>query len=316
MSASKAAETPQGVNAATALTLVELIWLEKRIEHWIRFGRVVEERILDRHRRVVCFAPGSVFAFVRWMGAFLIVLPFAAPYLLRDWPVIRKHAGSMTVLALTGFAVYNALAYYALQYTTAINALLLLSISPLFVAMWSFALFGDRLTARQFAGICVSIVGVLVIISRGSPAVLATIGINYGDVILIIALVIYAYYTVALRLRPAMHPLSFLAVGMDWGAVLLVPAVAWEVASGKTFALDTVTVASFAFVCVFPSLLAYLCFNRGVELIGANRAAPFLYLIPVFGSVMAIALLGERFEFYHAVSYALIFGGITIAARK
>jgi len=267
-------------------------------------------------RFVVGHIPPMSFAFVRWMGAFLIVLPFAAPYLLRDWPVIRKHAGSMTVLALTGFAVYNALAYYALQYTTAINALLLLSISPLFVAMWSFALFGDRLTARQFAGICVSIVGVLVIISRGSPAVLATIGINYGDVILIIALVIYAYYTVALRLRPAMHPLSFLAVGMGWGAVLLVPAVAWEVASGKTFALDTVTVASFAFVCVFPSLLAYLCFNRGVELIGANRAAPFLYLIPVFGSVMAVALLGERFEFYHAVSYALIFGGITVAARK
>jgi drug/metabolite transporter (DMT)-like permease len=186
----------------------------------------------------------------------------------------------------------------------------------LFVAVWSFALFGDRLTGRQFLGLCVSIAGVVVIVSRGSLAVLATIGFNRGDVIMIVALVIYAYYTATLRTRPAMHPLSFLAVGMGWGSVLLIPAVAWEIASGKTFVLDGTTLASFAFVCVFPSLLAYLCFNRGVELIGANRAAPFLYLVPVFGSVMAVALLGERFEIYHAIGCVLVFAGITAAARK
>jgi drug/metabolite transporter (DMT)-like permease len=103
---------------------------------------------------------------------------------------------------------------------------------------------------------------------------------------------------------------------MGLGALLLVPVVAWEIESGQTVVLDAVSLASFAYVCVFPSLLGYFCLNRGIELVGANRAAPFMHLVPVFGSVLAIALLGERFELHHAVGYALVFAGITIATRK
>ncbi|MGO9701097.1 MAG: DMT family transporter [Xanthobacteraceae bacterium] len=112
------------------------------------------------------------------------------------------------------------------------------------------------------------------------------------------------------------HPLSFLAVGMGWGALLLLPGVAWELAGGQTMVFDSVSLASVAYVCLFPSLLGYLCLNRGVDLIGANRAAPFMHLVPVFGSVMAILLLGEHFEIYHAIGYLLVFAGITVATRK
>ena len=113
-----------------------------------------------------------------------------------------------------------------------------------------------------------------------------------------------------------MHPFSFLAAGMGGGAFFLIPAMVWELYSGRTVTLDAESLASFAFVCVFPSLLGYLFLNRGIELIGANRAAPFIHLVPVFGSAMAILLLGERFELFHAVGYALVFAGITIATRK
>jgi drug/metabolite transporter (DMT)-like permease len=260
--------------------------------------------------------PPITLAFVRWAGATLLLLPFAVPYLVRDWPTIRKHAGTLTVIALTGFSAYNTLAYYGLQYTTAVNGLLLQSVGPLFVALWSFTLFGDRLTPRQAGGICVSLTGVVVIVCHGSLAVLLGIGFNRGDVWFLIALSIYGYYTAALRNRPPMHPVSFLTVCMGWGATMLIPAVVWELASGRTVVLDTVTLASFAFFCIFPSLLGYLFLNRGIELIGANRAAPFMHLVPVFGSVMAVAFLGERFEPYHAVGYVLVFIGITVAARK
>ncbi len=267
-------------------------------------------------RFVAGHVPPITLAFIRWGGAFLVLLPFAARHLVRDWPTIRKHAGLMTLLALTGFSAYNTMAYYGLQYTTAINGLLLQSVGPLFVAMWTFALFGDRLTLRQAGGICISLSGVLVIVCRGSLSVLLGIGFNRGDVWFLIALVIYGFYTAILRKRPVMHPFSFLAVGMGWGAVLLVPAVALEIASGRTIVLDAESVASFAYVCIFPSLLGYLFLNRGIELIGANRAAPFMHLVPVFGSVLAIMLLGERFELYHAIGYALVFAGITVATRK
>jgi drug/metabolite transporter (DMT)-like permease len=282
------------------LSLTSLFWA----------GNTVLGRFLAGH------VPPVSLAFIRWTGAFLIVLPFALPYLLRDLSVVRKHLGLMVVMAATGVSAYNSMAYYGLQYTSAINGLLLQSIGPLFVALWTFALFGDRLTARQAIGICISLAGVLVIITHGQFAVLVSIGFNRGDVWFLIALAIYGFYTAWLRKRPPMHPLSFLSVTMGFGALLLVPFMAWELSSGHRITFDAVSLASFAYVCVFPSLLGYLFLNRGIELIGANRAAPFMHLTPVFGSVLAIVGLGEHFELYHAIGYALVFTGITVATRK
>ena len=267
-------------------------------------------------RYLVGHIPPVTLAFVRWAGAALVLLPFAVPHLARDWPAIRKHAVLMTVLALCGFSTYNTMAYYGLKYTSAINGLLLQSFGPLLVALWSFALYRERLTPRQAGGVCISLVGVIVIVSHGSLDVLIGLGLNRGDVWFLIALLFYTYYTVALRQRPKMHTLSFLTVAMGWGAVLMLPAVAFELAGGPVLVLDTVTFASFVYVCIFPSALGYLFLNRGIELVGANRAAPFLHLVPVFGSIMAVALLGERFEVFHAVGYALVFTGITVATRK
>jgi drug/metabolite transporter (DMT)-like permease len=282
------------------LALTSLFWA----------GNTILGRFIAGH------VPPITLAFIRWAGACLILLPFAAPHLRRDWPVIRRHAGIMALLAFTGFSVYNTLSYYGLQYTTAINGLLLQSVAPLFVAMWTFALFGDRLTWRQAGGICISLTGVVVIVCHGSLAVLLDIAFNRGDVAFLIALVVYGFYAAFLRRRPDMHPFSFLAAGMGGGAVLLIPAVIWEISIGRTMVFDAESVASFAFICIFPSLLGYLFLNRGIELIGANRAAPFIHLVPVFGSAMAVALLHERFELFHAVGYALVFAGITVAARK
>ena len=267
-------------------------------------------------RFIVGHVPPMTLAFIRWSGATVILLPFAARHLARDWPLIRKHAGVMTLLAFTGFAIYNTLAYYGLQYTTAINGLLLQSVAPLFVAMWTFVLFGDRLTPRQAGGICVSLTGVTVIVCHGSLAVLLAIAFNRGDVSFLVALVVYGFYAAYLRKRPAIHPFSFLVAGMGGGALFLIPAMIWELSSGRTVTLDAESFAAFAFVCIFPSLLGYLFLNRGIELIGANRAAPFIHLVPVFGSVLAIVLLGEKFQLYHAVGYGLVFTGITVATRK
>jgi drug/metabolite transporter (DMT)-like permease len=260
-------------------------------------GNVVLGRFVAGH------IPPIALSFIRWSGAVALLLPFAARHLIRDWPVIRKQACLLAFLALTGFSAYNTMAYYGLQFTTAINGLLLQSVTPLFVALWTFVLFRDRLTLRQACGICTSLTGVLVIVCRGSLDVL-------------FALLIYALYTAMLRKRPLMHPLSFLTVGMGLGAVFLVPAMILEIAGGRNVTFDTESVLSFVYICIFPSLLGYLFLNRGIELVGANRAAPFMHLVPVFGSVLAIVLLGERFELFHAVGYALVFAGITVATRK
>jgi drug/metabolite transporter (DMT)-like permease len=267
-------------------------------------------------RFVAVYIPPIMLSVIRWGGAFIILLPFAARHLARDWPVIRRHIGLLTLLALTGFSAYNTMAYYGLHFTTAINGLLLQSVAPLFVALWSFVLFRDRLSVRQAAGILLSLGGVIVIVCHGSLEVLLTIAFNRGDLWFVVALLIYAFYAAMLRVRPPLHPLSFLAIGMGGGAVLLLPGLVLELAAGQFMVVDSITVLSLIYVCIFPSLLGYLFLNRGIELVGANRAAPFIHLVPVFGSVLAIALLGEQLHLFHAVGYLLVLAGIALATRR
>jgi drug/metabolite transporter (DMT)-like permease len=267
-------------------------------------------------RAAVGLVPPATLTFFRWALAFCVLLPFALPHVRRDRAAIRRHLGTIFLFALTGSAGYNVIAYLALHYTEAINSLLLQSVAPLFVALWSFVLFRDRLTLTQAAGITISMTGAFVIISRADLAVLAHLAFNVGDIMILVALVFYALYTALVRVRPAMHPLSFLAATIGASATLMVVPVGIELATGHVAVIGPATLAAFAYVAIFPSVLAYFCLNRGIELIGANRAAPFIHLMPVFGSILAILFLGERPQPFHAAGYALVLAGVALAARR
>ena len=157
----------------------------------------------------------------------------------------------------------------------------------------------------QVGGIATSLTGVL-----------ARFALNIGDVMIVAGLVLYGLYAALLQVRPAMHPLSFLAATIAASAVFMIAPVAVEVATGHVAVIDARTLAAFAYVGIFPSLAANFCFNRGVELIGANRAAPFIHLMPVFGSILAILFLGERPHLFHVAGYALVLIGVALAARR
>jgi drug/metabolite transporter (DMT)-like permease len=267
-------------------------------------------------RYVAGHVPPIALGTVRWIGATLIVIGFALPFLRADWKTIRANAGVLTLLSLTSISAFNTLTYYGLQYTEAINALLLGSTTPPFIAAWALLLFRDRLTRGQLTGMAVCIAGMVVIVCRGDLSALLAVRFNPGDIFILLALASYALYSVLLRLKPPMHPLSFLTLTMGWGSVLLLPVYALEIATGYVLRFDAITLLAVLYVIVFPSLLAHFFFFRGVELIGANRAAPWFYLTQVFGSVLAIAFLGERLHAYHIVGYVLIIAGITIATRR
>lgn len=268
--------------------------------------------VLGRH--VADTVPPVLLSLVRWGGACLLMLPFAWPHLKADWPTIRASKGRLLALSLTGIAIYHVISYYALGKTQAINALLIQSSGPLFVALWSLVLYGTRLSARQAVGIAVSLTGVLVIILRGDVATLHAVDLNLGDVLFLIGMLVFGFYS-ALR-RPAIHQLSLLTVIAGLAAAVLFPFVLAEAALVRAPTFDLTTGLSFLYVMTLPSAVAYLFFNRGVELVGANRAAPFFHLQPVFGSVLAIALLGESFRLFHLVGYALVLAGVFTAARK
>jgi drug/metabolite transporter (DMT)-like permease len=260
--------------------------------------------------------PPVTLAQIRWSCAALIMLAVSWRHLARDWPVIRANLPILIILSLTGITLYNTMSYYGLNYTQAINALLLQSSGPLLVGIWSLVLFRDRLTRAQLAGILISLLGVVTIITRGRPEVLFSLTLNRGDLWFIAAIGVYALYTVLLRKRPPIHFLSFLTFTITAGAVMLLPIFLVEFGAGYRLNPTPAAFAVIAYVIIFPSILAYFCFNRGVELIGANRAGQFFHLIPVFGSAVAILFLGERPEWFHGVGYALIVAGIVIAQRN
>jgi drug/metabolite transporter (DMT)-like permease len=267
-------------------------------------------------RYLAGMVPPFTLSFVRWGGASLLILPLAWRHLAADWPVIRRHIWMMLFLATTGISIYNTLAYYGLRYTQALNGLLLQSSTPLFVAIWSLLLLGVRLTWSQAFGIAVSLIGVFTILTHGDLAALAAIRFNKGDVFFAIALAIFGLYSALSVKRPAIHNLSFLAFTIGFGALSLIPLVVWDVLYSPPIVVKASSLLSLAYVAIFPSTLAYLCYNRGVQLIGANRSAPFFHLIPVFGAIMAIVFLGERPELFHLIGFALVLTGVFVAARK
>ncbi len=260
--------------------------------------------------------PPVTLSFLRWFLAFLIILPFAWKHLVRDWRAIRANLGIMIVLSVTGIGAFNTMQYWALEHTQALNTLLLQSAGPLFVAMWSLVLLGIRLTLAQAIGIALSLCGVLMILLHGDLTTLKNIEFNRGDLIFILALLMFGLYSVLSLKRPEIHGLSFVGFTFGAGAACLIPLYFWELAARPPIEFDAVNLLTLFYVAVFPSTVAYLCFNRGVQLIGANRAAPFFHMIPVFGAVMAFVFLGERPQLFHIVGFALVLTGVFVASRK
>jgi drug/metabolite transporter (DMT)-like permease len=260
--------------------------------------------------------PPVTLAFLRWTVAFLMVLPFAWKHLVRDWGAIRGRLGTMVLLSVTGIGVFNALQYWALEYTEALNTLLLQSAGPLFVAVWSLLLLGVRLTLAQAGGVVLSLTGVLVILLHGDLTALTSIEFNKGDIIFTAAMVIFGLYSVLTLKRPKIHALSLAGFTFGCGAASLIPLLIWELCTRPLMQLDRTNLLSVVYVAVFPSTVAYLCYNRGVQLIGANRAAPFLHMVPAFGAAMAIVFLGERPQLFHVIGFALVLIGVFVASRK
>jgi drug/metabolite transporter (DMT)-like permease len=220
------------------------------------------------------------------------------------------------LLSGLGVAAFNTMIYTGLQSTTALNAILLQSAMPLCILVWVRLLFRERAGWREVAGIAVSMVGVAVIAGQGSWATLAALSFNPGDLWVIGAVASYALYGALLRRRAKVHALSFLVASFALGTLLLVPFYAWELAAGRHILMGAPALLAIGYVAIFPSFIAYLAFNRGVELIGAGRAGQFVHLMQVFGTFLAVVFLGETLRFHHGVGIALIGCGLVLANRR
>lgn len=259
--------------------------------------------------------PPVAMSFWRWALAGAILLPFVARDLRIHWPAIRASWRILAVLGVLSVTLFNTLCYIGLQWTTATNGTLLNSVIPVLIIPIAWILLREKSRPRQSLGVAVSLVGVLVIVSQGRLEVLLRLQLNQGDGWLFVAMVLWAFYTVLLRWRPKeLSGLPFLACIVYFGLPLLGLAYLLELASGRTFTFTPAVAMSFAYFGIFPSILSNLCFNKGVAIVGPNRAGVFVHLMPVFGILLSALLLGERPQWHHVLGMALVFLGIALSS--
>jgi drug/metabolite transporter (DMT)-like permease len=286
------------VLAAVMLTLSAAFWAGSAVT-----GRMAAGTI-----------PPVALSFWRWVLAFVMFVVLAGPSLWRERHAALAAWRPLLVLSLTGIAGFSILFFEGLQYSTAINASLFDALGPMLTLALAAIVLRAPASAREMCGVVLGIAGTVLIIFRGQLALLLELQVNIGDVFLIASMVVWAGYTVALRRFPLpLDPLVVMAVLSGLGLPIILPFYALELARGETFEITTKTAGIILYAGVFASALAYLCWNRGVAVVGPAKAALAQYLVPVFGVVLAILVLGEALEWFHVAGMILIFAGIGMA---
>jgi drug/metabolite transporter (DMT)-like permease len=280
------------------LTLTTLAWA----------GNAVASRLATGH-----ISPMALTA-LRWVGVVALLAPFMTRPIREAAPVLVPIWRRILVMGGLGFTAFNAL-MYAAAYHTNVNIAIFQGAVPVFVLIGALVAFGTRIGLLQALGTAVTLVGVAVVAARGDLQVLRSFSFLIGDVFMLVACASYAVYTLALRDRPKVSGFVFFSVLALAALLISLPLLAWEIAAGDVVWPDLRGFAILLYVTLFPSLLSQIFFMRGVELIGPGRAGLFVNLVPVFGAILGVAILGEPFRRYHAVGLALVLGGIWLAER-
>jgi drug/metabolite transporter (DMT)-like permease len=263
--------------------------------------------------------PPAELTFFRWILAAVCLAPFAIPRLKGKTAVIRRNALLIAILSIFGAAFFQVAVYTGLHYTSAINAVLMNSVTPLMIIGVAWLLDGERVTPRQLIGMLLSFIGIFIIIFRGDPETLLRLRINTGDLIIFFTLPAWALYCVLLRrVSKELDTLTLLFLISLCCIAVLAPAfwIEQQFIEPARFSLPGLAIV--LYTGIVASFLAYLCWNRGIELIGPNRAGFTTHLLPAFATVLAVGLLGETLHAYHLVGIAVILLGVWLAssARK
>jgi len=225
------------------------------------------------------------------------------------WPLVL-------LMGTLGFTVFNALMYLAAHHTTAVNITILQGSMPVFVLVGALLFYGTRIRGWQIAGMAVTLLGALLVATRADLATLTSFSFNMGDLWMLAACCLYAGYTVALRSKPTVPGLVFFAALAGVALLTSLPLVAYEVVTGTVTWPTLRGWLIVLYVGLFPSFVSQVLFMRSVELIGPGRAGLFVNLVPIFGALLAVLILGEAFAAYHAVGLALVLGGIWLAEQS
>ena len=255
--------------------------------------------------------------FLRWILVWILLFPFTYKEIFLNIRLIKKNIIYLTILAITSVSAFNSLVYLALNYTQAIDTVLMISIIPVFVLFLSSMLGIEKFNFFQLLGLIVSFIGVLIIFSNADLSKIINLSFNRGNGWMLVAVFCWALYSSLLKKNKLpLSTLGLVEVLATIGLIFLIPQFIGEQIYGKDISFNKAFFLILSFVTLFASIGAYYSWNKAIEIIGPNRASIFLHLMPVFGVILAIVLLKEKFQMYHFIGATFIVVGIYLSNRK
>lgn len=253
---------------------------------------------------------------LRWIVALTVITALSTAQLKKDKTVLKDNLLYLLAMGAVGFTTFNALFYSALHYTSAINVVIEQAGMPMLIFLGNFLLFRMRVSFGQIAGFGLTLLGVALTVSNGQLETLLGLKLNFGDALMVLAVLVYAAYTIALKYKPTLHWKSTIATFSAGALIAAIPLAAYEFWQGTALMPDLHGWLVVLYIGLFPSLLAQVTFIRGIEIIGANRAGLFINLVPIFGTMLSVLIIGEQLHLFHIVALVMVLGGVVIAERS
>ena len=268
-------------------------------------------------KAVVAGVPPAALVFWSWLIGIIALSPWALPHVLARRDLVLGNWLKLVLIGSLGMSVFFHLFYNALTFTTAINATLISTTIPAMIVGLSWLLYREAISWRAALGSVIAFAGVVVVIVRGDVSVLVGFGFNSGDLLMVLAVVSWALYTVLLRHSPPeLNPLAMLWVFALAGLIINGVIYSSELFSPMAITVSWGDAAMIAYVAIFPSVLAFVFYNAGVRSLGPGIAGQFLYLMPILTAILAVTFLGESFELYHLVGFVVIVFGLVLATAR
>ena len=260
--------------------------------------------------------PPFTLVFWRWILATLIMSPFAYKSIKQDWPEVKKSWGLLCLMSLLGASGFITLLYISLHTTTTINSALIQTTMPFMIVLACVFLYGEKMTKAQLGGMTLCFMGVVYVLFKGNWQAVSEMVFVKGDLLVLIATVLYGLYSALIPKSGKLHPFTFLFCISALGSLTIFPFYIWELFAVGLVKLSPKVLLGVSYIAICPTIVAYLCWNKGIALIGPSKASLFMYLIPVFTAMLAVPFLHESFRFYHVMGMMLIFGGMIVFNRE
>ena len=260
--------------------------------------------------------PPFTLNFYRWLIAFLILFPFTYKKIFKGFDEIKKKILPLSIMGFTSITIFNSIVYYSLNFTQVLNGVLMISTIPVLIIFFSSCFTNERIKFTQIAGVATSLFGVLIIITKLEINKLLSLSLNRGDLWILVAMISWATYSIMVKEKKInLSPFALLETLIFIGLLFLIPFYLYEIYSEKYLLINIPVILTIGYVVLFAGIGAYIFWIGAIQLIGPSRSGIFLHLMPVFSSLMAIFLLGERLANFHIVGAAFIILGILLSTK-